>query len=156
MIIRKEKFIHDVNTALQEYIQENFDVYTAFDYTMVQRIAKDIDTGKVPAKPILHLSLTDKDEGVRQPISDGKEGRNNFFEYTIYSIINNKYKEGRSRKFVLDEITDELKDTFDSDGDSLPFRKVHFDAMTTELMGENPDGLYAIEHILKFVVMKEL
>lgn len=154
-MISSENFIRDINITLNQFISENFDCYVAFEYNTVQRIFNDINDGKTDNKPVFHLAITGNNEGVRETVGTDEEGnkiegRKNFFEYTIYIVINNTYESNRGRKMILDGLVDNLKYSFDTEGDNLPFYQVKLSPMTTELMGENADNLYAVENILEF------
>ena len=159
-MINKESFIQDVKRALSSFITNNIDVYAVFDYDTVRRVFNDIEDGKAPNKPVLHLVTTGVTQGVRTTVGDENgdkvEGRKNYIEVTIYSVINNNYKDDLGRGFVLDQVTDDLRNLFDSQGDSLPFNQIKFTPMTNQLMGENADGMYALEHELEFWVIKIL
>lgn len=159
-MINKETFIQDVKQALSSFITDNMDAYAVFDYNRVRKVFNDIKDGKTPNKPVLHLVTTGVSQGARTSVGDDNgdkvEGRKNFIEITIYSVVNTDYKDNLGRGFVLDQVTDDLRDLFDSQGDSLPFNQVEFTPMTNQLMGENADGLYALEHQLEFWVIKKL
>lgn len=159
-MIPKDAFMKTIKQNIDNFVREELDMYAAFNYNTVQNIVKDIQNDKTDNKPILHFTVTDKSEGPRLPIPDedgnDSEGRKIYFEFAVYSAVTNSYESHKTRDFVLDEVEDELKHTFDSKGDSLPFRNVHFRSRTSPMMGENPDGLYTVEHTLEFWVTKEL
>lgn len=159
-MINKETFIKDIKTELSNFIINNTDYYPAFGYDKVRRLYSRINNDNLANQPIIHFSILSTSQGVRQPVGDVNgekvEGRKVYFDFALYTVINSRYDDSRDRGFILDEVGDNLKYIFDSQGDSLPFNQVKFSSTLDELMGENSDGLYAREYELEFWVMKEL
>ena len=159
-MISKENFIQDIKTELSNFIINNTDYYPAFGYDKVRRLYSRIDRGELANQPIIHFSVLSTTQGTRQPVGDVNgekvEGRKVYFDFGVYTVINTSYRDTQDRGFILDEVGDNLKNIFDSQGDSLPFNQVKFSSTLDELMGENSDGLYAREYELEFWVMKEL
>ena len=153
--VDKERFFETINMTLSEFMTNKLDGYVVFNYNSVLKINNDINSNKIDNKPIFHVSIAgEPEQGVKEPMEDGEIGRKIRLEYAIYTVINEDYNKDRDRQLVIDRVNDSLYNVFDSESENLPFKQINFNPKTTDLMGENADGLYAVENTLSFRVNK--
>lgn len=155
-MIIETKVNQTVKKSLETFFNNHFDGYCAFGYETVQNIVEDINNGNMESKPIYNFIIIGDNDGAETSINNDAKGYKIFMEFAIYSSIDSNYKENFSRSYVLDQITDELRDTFDTYKSELPFKRIKFNPATSPNLGENADGLYSMEHTLSFWFVKEI
>lgn len=151
----KEKLFNFITTKYDD--QHSFyNVYCSFDYTEVQNIFEEIQESSIARKPIIHLFennpsnspfYNDKNQGKVQITN---------WEYSIFSIIDDKVEEGRDRKLVLDDISSNIKYKFDNHKDKLPrFRNITI-GYSQGILNTDADNKYACNQRLRFEVFKKV
>jgi len=155
-MIIETKVNQTVKQNLQTFFNNHFDGYCVFGYETVEKIIEDINNGDTQSKPIYNFIIIGDNDGAETSINNDAKGYKIFMEFAIYSSIDSRYKENLDRSYVLDEITDDLRDKFDTYKSELPFKRIDFSPATSPSLGENADGLYTVEHTLSFWFVKQI
>lgn len=149
-------FQNSIEVILQEFVTNYLDWYVAFDYEDVRKVFERINKSSLTAKPVLHIISTTPSQGAKTLIQDDIEGYKVFLLYNVYIVVNEGIRSGMKRKFLLNELSGELKSTFDRyRKDFNMFKNVRITEGLTVLSG-NPDNLYASRHELNFEIIKKI
>lgn len=157
------KFKNSCYEILREFLTTQYDtndplydIYVAQSYDSVQEAFTWMNEGKIPRKSVIHISLIEPQIGTKTFTSGGVEMQRHYMYYALYCVVDENIESTRKRKFVLNDLSDQLKAKFDRYQDKLDeFMKISLSTADKPL-GSNPDGLYAMQQTLQFRVDKRL
>jgi hypothetical protein len=160
--VDKINFKNSVEVILEEFLSNQYnvddpiyDIYVVFDYKDVQKCNQEIDKDNLTNKPIIHI-VENNISNDKETYGDGElKVQTNYFNYSIFSVINENYLPNKKRKILLNEISSKIKYKFDNYKNYLDeFKNVDIN-YSNGILSKKSDNLYASQQILKFIIYKE-
>ncbi|MFW6311292.1 MAG: hypothetical protein ACOC1K_03555 [Nanoarchaeota archaeon] len=149
-------FYNSIEQILQEFIEEYLDVYVAYDYDDVRTAFDKANQGDIPLKPVIHLNELSPNSDPIMGVGEGYLGYKVFMTYSVFVVINDEIQSDIKRKFVLNELSDDLKYNFDKNKKDFDmFNRVNLTHAETQIENDT-ENLYANRHTLTFQVIKRI